>query len=145
MPSHSTTSDAISILGPGNALIAGGGAQSASDKVIQHNGFPGTVTVRDYTVVSAGKLYRSCGDCTNNAGPRHVVVQNVRVNGMSSDLVGINSNYGDTAVVEGSCGKSKKVCQEYKGVKKGQGKSEKVASTGACKAGQGVLSALPAC
>jgi hypothetical protein len=36
--------DAISILGPGNALIVGGGAQEAKDKVVQHNG-AGTVTV----------------------------------------------------------------------------------------------------
>lgn len=38
--------DAISILGSGNALIVGGGAQEAKDKVVQHNG-AGTVTVRN--------------------------------------------------------------------------------------------------
>lgn len=37
--------DAVSVLGSGNALIVGGGAQGAKDKVIQHNG-AGTVTVR---------------------------------------------------------------------------------------------------
>lgn len=105
--------DAISILGTGDALIQGGGAQNAKDKVVQHNG-RGTVTIKDYTVINAGKLYRSCGDCTNNGGPRKVVVQNVQVSGMTSDLVGINSNYGDAATVEGSCGGSKRVCQEYK-------------------------------
>jgi pectate lyase len=136
--------DAISALGSGNVLIQGGGAQNAIDKVVQHNG-RGTVTIRDYTVVNAGKLYRSCGDCTGNGGPRKVVVENVRVNGMTSDLVGINSNYGDTASVSGSCGKSKKVCQEYKGVTKGNGKSEKLSSTGSCRGSQGKLSKLPAC
>ena len=40
-----TKLDAISILGTGNALIEGGGAQNAKDKVIQHNG-KGTVTVK---------------------------------------------------------------------------------------------------
>lgn len=110
---------------------------------MQHNG-RGTVTISDYTVVNAGKLYRSCGDCTNNGGPRHVVVNNVRVNGMTSDLVGINSNFGDTASVSRSCGRSKKVCQEYKGVKKGEGMSEKLGSTDAC-LDQGKLSTLPAC
>jgi pectate lyase len=64
---------------------------------------------------------------------------------MTSDLVGINSNYGDTASVSGSCGVSKKVCQEYKGVKKGEGKSEKVDGTGKCGGAQGGLSKLPAC
>lgn len=30
--------DALSLKGNGNAVISGGGAQSADDKVIQHNG-----------------------------------------------------------------------------------------------------------
>jgi pectate lyase len=136
--------DAISILGTGDALIQGGGAQEAVDKVVQHNG-RGTVTIKDYTVVNAGKLYRSCGDCTDNGGPRKVIVQNVKVNGMTSDLVGINSNYGDTATISGSCGRSKKVCQEYKGVKKGSGSSSKLSSNSACLGAQGKLSTLPAC
>ncbi|KAL4876853.1 pectate lyase [Aspergillus karnatakaensis] len=124
--------DAISALGTGNVLIEGGGAQEAKDKVVQHNG-RGTVTIKDFTVVNAGKLYRACGDCTNNGGPRNVVVQNVKAKGVS-ELIGINSNYGDTANVSGSCGSSvKKVCQEYKGVKKGDGKSEKVSTTANCK------------
>ena len=38
--------DAISILGTGNALIQGGGAQNAADKVVQHNG-KGTVTIKE--------------------------------------------------------------------------------------------------
>lgn len=89
------TSDAISALGTGNVLIQGGGAQEAKDKVVQHNG-RGTVTIKNFTVVNAGKLYRSCGDCTNNGGPRNVVVDGLRANGLTSDLVGINSNYGDS-------------------------------------------------
>ncbi|KAF2839138.1 polysaccharide lyase family 3 protein [Patellaria atrata CBS 101060] len=136
--------DAISALGTGNVLIQGGGAAAAKDKVVQHNG-RGTVTIRNFTVDGAGKLYRSCGDCTNNGGPRNVVVENVRVKGMTSDLVGINSNYGDTATVSGSCGASKRVCQEYKGVTKGSGSSSKVDSTANCLGSQGKLSKLPAC
>ncbi|KFA70396.1 hypothetical protein S40285_07802 [Stachybotrys chlorohalonatus IBT 40285] len=136
--------DAVSALGNGNVLIQGGGAQNADDKVIQHNG-RGTVTIRDYTVVNAGKLYRSCGDCTGNGGPRNVVVQNVRARGMTSDLVGINSNYGDVATISGSCGSTKKVCQEYRGVVKGNGSSSKVSTTANCRGSQGLLSSLPAC
>ncbi|KAL1647697.1 hypothetical protein SLS58_002498 [Diplodia intermedia] len=136
--------DAISALGTGSVLIQGGGAQEAKDKVIQHNG-RGTVTIKNFTVVNVGKLYRSCGDCTNNGGPRNVVVDGVRTNGVTSDLVGINSNFGDTATISNSCGKSKKVCQEYKGVVKGNGDSEKVSTTANCKGAQGTLSALPAC
>ena len=61
-------------------------------------------------------------------------------------MVGINSNYGDIATIDDSCGKGmKKVCQEYKGVIKGQGKSEKVSSTGNCRGSQRKLGTLPAC
>ncbi|KAH7129536.1 pectate lyase [Dactylonectria estremocensis] len=132
--------DAISALGNGNVLIEGGGAQEAKDKVVQHNG-KGTVTIRNFTVVNAGKLYRGCGDCTNNGGPRHVIIENVKAKGVSN-LVGINSNYGDTANISASCGSSvKKVCQEFKGVKKGDGKSTEVTTTANCK-GQ---KTLPSC
>ncbi|KAI3572724.1 pectate lyase [Fusarium oxysporum f. sp. albedinis] len=127
--------DAISALGNGDVLIQGGGAQEAKDKVVQHNG-RGTVTIKDFTVVNAGKLYRGCGDCTNNGGPRNVVIQNVRAKGVS-ELVGINSNYGDTADVSESCGSNvKKVCQEYKGVEKGSGDSKEVKTTANCKGQQ---------
>lgn len=138
--------DAISVLGTGDALIVGGGAQEAKDKVVQHNG-AGTVTIKDFTVVNAGKLYRSCGDCTNNEAksPRKVVVENVRAYGLTSDLIGINSNFGDEATISGSCGETKNVCQEYKGVNKGNGSSSKVDTKSACKGAQGQLDALPAC
>ncbi|KAA8612534.1 pectate lyase D [Pyrenophora tritici-repentis] len=138
--------DAISILGTGDALIVGGGAQNAVDKVVQHNG-PGTVTIRDYTVIDAGKLYRSCGDCTNNSkkSPRHVIVENVTAYGLTSDLVGINPNFGDTAKVSGSCGVTHAVCREYKGVDKGNGKSEKLDTNVNCNGTQGKLAKLPVC
>lgn len=138
--------DAISVLGTGDALIVGGGAQEAKDKVVQHNG-AGTVTIKNFTVVNAGKLYRSCGDCTNNEAksPRKVVVENVRAYGLTSDLIGINSNFGDEATISGSCGETKNVCQEYKGVNKGNGSSSKVDTKTACKGAQGQLDTLPAC
>ncbi|KAF1851571.1 polysaccharide lyase family 3 protein [Cucurbitaria berberidis CBS 394.84] len=138
--------DAISLIGNGNVLIVGGGAQEAKDKVIQHNAV-GTVTIRGFTVVNSGKLYRSCGDCTNNQAksPRNVIVENVRAFGMTSDLVGINSNFGDTATISGSCGTTKKVCSEYKGVNKGQGNSPKLTTNANCRGAQGKLNSLPAC
>ncbi|KAF9884727.1 hypothetical protein FE257_001288 [Aspergillus nanangensis] len=126
--------DAISILGTGNALIQGGGAQEASDKVVQHNG-KGTVTIDGFTVVNAGKLYRSCGNCSSNKSksPRKVIIKNVKARGVSN-LVGINSNYGDTASVSNTCGSSVKVvCQEYKGVEKSDGvESSKLSTTSSC-------------
>jgi hypothetical protein len=42
--------DALSLKGDGNALVKGGGAQGADDKVIQHNG-KGTVTIDGFTVM----------------------------------------------------------------------------------------------
>ncbi|KAL6708880.1 hypothetical protein ACN47E_002287 [Coniothyrium glycines] len=138
--------DAISVLGTGDATIVGGGAQEAKDKVVQHNG-AGTVTIRDYTVVNAGKLYRSCGDCTDNEkkSPRHVIVENVKAYGMTSDLVGINPNFGDSATISGSCGTTKKVCSEYKGVNKGNGSSQKLDTNASCGGDQGKLTKLPTC
>lgn len=60
-----------------------------------------------------------------------MVLQNVKAKGVS-ELVGINSNFGDTANISGSCGSSvKKVCQEYKGVQKGSS-SSKVSTTANC-------------
>lgn len=63
--------DAISLLGTGTVLIQGGGANAASDKVVQANG-KGTTTIKDYTVVGVGKVFRSCGNCSVNGGPRNV-------------------------------------------------------------------------
>ena len=77
--------------------IDGGGAQKASDKVFQHNG-PGTMIIRNFCAQDFGKLYRSCGNCTTQYA-RHVQLQNVMVvpSGTTSALVGVNTNYNDTA------------------------------------------------
>lgn len=92
--------DAITLLGAGDVLIQGGGAANAVDKVIQHNGLSGTVTVKDYTVASAGKVYRGCGNCSKNGGPRKVVITGGKFYGVTADVAGINSNYGDTATID---------------------------------------------
>ncbi|OBT55476.1 hypothetical protein VE04_04769 [Pseudogymnoascus sp. 24MN13] len=125
-------------------LVQGGGAQAAVDKVIQHNG-RGTVTIKDYTVVNAGKLYRGCGNCSNNGGPRNVIIQNIKAKSVS-ELAGINSNYGDVATISGSCGSSvKKTCQEYKGIEKNGGVDpKKLTTTANCRGAQGT-STLPKC
>ncbi|KAJ4251368.1 hypothetical protein NW762_011349 [Fusarium torreyae] len=130
--------DAINLSGNGDVLIQGGGAQNAPDKVVVHSG-RGTVTVKDFTIVNAKKLYRSCGNCANNGGPRNIIVENVKASGVDW-LVGINSNFGDVAKVSGSCGTDvKKVCQEFKGVQK-PNESPKLTTTANCE-GQSSLSA----
>lgn len=140
--------DAVTALGNGNVLIEGGGATGANDKVIQANG-RSRVTIRNYTVTNSGKLYRSCGDCSNNQArsPRHVVLENVRANGMTSQLVAMNNNFGDTATITGSCaGSNFDPCQPYMGVERGQGESPiQRGSDAGCLGAQGTLARLPAC
>ncbi|KAF2124620.1 polysaccharide lyase family 3 protein [Dothidotthia symphoricarpi CBS 119687] len=144
--------DAVSALGTfeGSVLIEGGGAQNAEDKVVQHNG-SGRVTIRNYTVVNAGKLYRACGDCTNNSsrGARHVTIENLRANNVRTNLAGINKNYGDTATISGSCGTvSGEICQQFNGINKGEGSgSPEIAGKENCLGAQGKLArgALPRC
>ncbi len=92
-PPSNSFIDAISLLGTGDVLIQGGGANAAKDKVVQHNG-RGTVTIKDYTVTGAGKVCRGCGNCSNNGGPRKVIITGLKAKSVTSDVVGINSNYG---------------------------------------------------
>ncbi|KAM0282373.1 hypothetical protein ACHAQH_003052 [Verticillium albo-atrum] len=124
--------DALSIKGDGNALVRGGGAQSASDKIIQHNGV-GTVTIDGFYAVDFGKLYRACGNC-KKSGRRNVIVKNVKAyNGKL--LVGINSNFGDVATITSTCTTStKKVCTEFKGTTPGNEPKEiRSGPSSACK------------
>ncbi|PSK40039.1 phosphoribosylaminoimidazole carboxylase, ATPase subunit [Elsinoe australis] len=119
--------DALSIKGNGNALVSGGGARAAEDKVIQHNGF-GTVTIDGFKVVNFGKLYRSCGNCKENGKARSVVVKNVQASS-GKTLVGINSNYGDKATITGTCATGvKKICSQFTG--NNNGKEPKEVSSG---------------
>lgn len=60
----------------GTSKVVGGGAFKASDKVFQFNG-KGTVDINDFYVEDYGKLIRSCGNCSNNGGPRHIKISNV--------------------------------------------------------------------
>lgn len=102
--------------------IDGGGARHATDKVFQHNG-PGTMVIKRFVVEDFGKLYRSCGNCSTQH-QRHVVIEGVRVLAPGKTLVGINTNYGDTATVRNvtlvGSAKSVTVCEKYKGVTDGE-------------------------
>jgi pectate lyase len=89
--------DAATFRGSSNSqtmTVRCGGAKNADDKVFQHNG-AGTLTIQDFTVETFGKLYRSCGNCSTQYG-RHVVIKNVTARS-GGTLVGLNTNYGDTA------------------------------------------------
>jgi hypothetical protein len=110
-------------------------ALNASDKVFQHNAKGGAKTVITNSYIATfGKVWRSCGDCTNNGGPRHLVLNNVKVEGVGSCVAGANENYGDTVTitnlfVKGGYSASSdkpKICQVFKGVEKGNGSSTKL-------------------
>lgn len=110
-------------------------AKNATDKVFQHNAKGGSKTVISNSyLASFGKVWRSCGDCTNNGGPRHLVLNNVKVEGVGSCVAGANQNYGDTVTitnlyVKGGYSASSdkpKICQVFKGVEKGNGESTKL-------------------
>ena len=158
--------DPVAALGKGDVLVVVGGAQNADDKVVQHNG-SGRVTIRDYQVINVGKVYRACGDCeltplhpphssssplyhirltditgTNNsaAGSRHVAIERLRATNVKTYLAAINTNFGGSATISASCGTvSAELCQQFKGVDKGQGKSDEVSGKESCLGAQGKL------
>ncbi|MEU4427365.1 pectate lyase [Actinoplanes sp. NPDC024001] len=116
--------DAATFKGGSSAkyTVSGGGAKSADDKVFQHNG-GGTLTISGFQVSGFGKLYRSCGNCKTQY-KRTVVVKNVTATAPGKSLVGINTNFGDTATFSGVTivGDSKKkisICDRFTGNKTG--------------------------
>lgn len=120
--------DAATALGPKGTIMSVncGAAYKGADKTFQFNG-RGEMHISNFYVGNAGKLARSCGDCTNNGGPRKIVINNVITRDVST-IVGINTNSGfdDVAVIRNltldNSGTSKtKICQVYKGVVKGNG------------------------
>jgi pectate lyase len=111
-----------------------GGAFHGSDKTFQHNG-RGTLHitrfVADNPATKGGKFYRSCGDCTNNGGPRTVIIENSRIHNHQT-TVGVNSSYsngtpGDRATLRNVIllrwNGEIEVCATYRGVEKGSGSS----------------------
>ncbi|KAL4995249.1 pectate lyase E [Aspergillus recurvatus] len=106
--------DALSLKGSGSGThkIIGGGARNADDKVIQHNS-GGKVIIQDFTVQNFGKLYRACGNCKKQF-KRTVEISDIKASSGKA-LVGINSNYGDTASIKGCATSVKDICVEYEG------------------------------
>lgn len=110
----SSPTDALTIKQTsGTSYVVGGGAFNAADKVIQHNG-GGTVSVKDFYAKEFGKVYRSCGNCGTQY-KRTVTMSGVwAVNG--DLLAGVNSNYGDTATISGTCASNvDAICAWYQG------------------------------
>ncbi|WP_437728434.1 pectate lyase [Sorangium sp. So ce861] len=110
-------------------------ALHSDDKIFQHNAKGGSTTiVTNSYIADFGKLWRSCGDCTANGGPRNLVIDNVRVDKVKSTVAGANENYGDTVKITNLYVKGgydeeddkPKICQEYRAVTDHMGESEKL-------------------
>jgi hypothetical protein len=98
--------------------VYGGGARKASDKVFQFNG-AGKLVVTKFQVSDFGKLVRSCGNCSTQY-KRSIIVNDVDVTAPGKSLVGINTNYGDTAAlrnvrIHGDSSRKIKPCIRYTG------------------------------
>lgn len=132
--------DAATLTKEGKSLTIIGGAAynyregpgGKPDKVFQHNSLASTITVKGGFELGGehGKLWRSCGNCTGNGGPRHLVLEDVQVTGTIGSIAGLNRNYGDTVTISKlgikhyKQGKPK-VCEEYQGIDKRQGGESK--------------------
>ncbi|MGW7056895.1 pectate lyase [Streptomyces sp. NPDC054887] len=112
--------DAATFKGGASAVytVYGGGARKAADKVFQHNG-GGKLVVSKFAVQDFKTLYRSCGNCSKQY-KRTSIFDTVEVTSPGSRLVGINTNYGDSAAlrnitVVGDSGRKIVPCQKYIG------------------------------
>ncbi|MER8006876.1 MULTISPECIES: pectate lyase [unclassified Streptomyces] len=98
--------------------VSGGGAKEASDKVFQFNG-AGTLNVSNFAVQNFGKLVRSCGNCKTQY-KRTINLNTIEATYKGTALVGINTNYGDSATLKkitiiGDSSKKIVPCQKYIG------------------------------
>ncbi|NSL54268.1 pectate lyase [Uliginosibacterium aquaticum] len=128
--------DAATMLGGSGKVmsVVGGSASHASDKVFQHNGKGSTVKVRDFnTYGDIGRFWMSCGNCSDNGGPRKLDIDRVNITGRIWDsaknvqayAIRLNYNYGDKATVRNLKIKnyvkgSPKVCVQAVGVQPGE-------------------------
>ncbi|HSW06135.1 pectate lyase [Aquabacterium sp.] len=121
---------ATALGGSGTTMtVTGGSAANAADKIFQHNGVGGAVSISNFAVNgSNGKLYRSCGNCPSQ-GRRTVNMSGITINGsLSSGMAGVNKNYGDVATIRSvrwrnwnstSNSDSASACIPYNGVTSG--------------------------
>ncbi|MFI2614791.1 pectate lyase [Streptomyces sp. NPDC018584] len=98
--------------------VQGGGARKADDKVFQFNG-AGKLVVNKFQVSDFGKLVRTCGNCSKQY-QRDIIVNDTDITAPGKSIVGINTNYNDTAAlrnirIHGDSGKKIKTCIRYTG------------------------------
>ncbi|WP_445283145.1 pectate lyase [Streptomyces sp. DSM 118148] len=100
--------------------VSGGGAKEAGDgdKVFQFNG-AGTLNLSDFAMQNLGTFARSCGSCRTQY-KRTINLDSIEATYKGGKLVGINTNYGDSATLKnvtivGDSGKKIVPCQKYIG------------------------------
>ncbi|MFI1727985.1 pectate lyase [Streptomyces acidicola] len=98
--------------------VSGGGAKEATDKVFQFNG-AGTLNISNFAAKNFGTFVRSCGNCSTQY-KRTINLNTIEATWKGGKLVGINTNYGDSATLRGITivgDSSKKIvpCQKYIG------------------------------
>ncbi len=98
--------------------VNGGGAKEASDKVFQFNG-AGTLNVSNFAARTFGTFVRSCGNCKTQY-KRTINLNTIEATYKGSRIVGINTNYGDSATLKaitivGDTSKKMIPCQKYIG------------------------------
>ncbi|KAH0287963.1 pectin lyase-like protein [Aureobasidium namibiae CBS 147.97] len=88
-------------------------------KVVQHSGC-GTVNIIDHVIYNLHLTSKTtvnstadCGNCSKQC-KRNVYIEGVTAKN-GDLLVGINSNYGDTATIKNTCSDAKTKCQMFKG------------------------------
>jgi pectate lyase len=59
------------------------------------------VTIRNFTVSDFGKLYRSCGNCSQQAA-RTATFSNITATAPGDVLAGVNANLGDKVTITGA-------------------------------------------
>ncbi|MFI5795775.1 pectate lyase [Streptomyces sp. NPDC051677] len=114
--------DAATFLGSSSSnvyTVSGGGAKEASDKVFQFNG-AGTLNVSNFAVKNFGTFVRSCGNCKSGQYKRTINLNTIEATYKGGRLVGINTNYGDSATLRkitivGDSSKKIVPCQKYIG------------------------------
>lgn len=143
----------------GTMTIVGGSAYNASgsgyggtpDKIFQHNSKNSTTIVAGgFTATGTnGKLWRSCGNCSSNGGPRNLLVYDVNINGAIGSIAGANRNFGDKATIRRLKIKNyvrgkPPVCEEFQGVQSGSSSTKygEYWNTASCDVSTGDVTAL---
>lgn len=94
--------DAATQKGSGTMTISGGAAYKGADKIFQNNGNGSTISISNFYAEEAGKLYRSCGNCSSQY-VRYANVNGVTLYNVSAGL-GVNSSF-DSAKLPALAGK----------------------------------------